>query len=300
MFYCKAIPLKATTDDSHAFIISDVESGVENTHVRWDPQNQQMRIWSTNLPQAQLLLQEKLESLKLRTAQSPSVRTAPKVKELNAKQARAKNLEASVHIQREVKLEFNNGHTITLRLGNMLDEHVDAIVNPANPRLLHGGGLAAQIDRASNVQVSISLREIIARRGKLNPSETDFIPINAANGFLKCQYVIHAVGPNAHEIKSDERCKMLLKMTVQSVLLIAKELNITSLAIPAISSGIFGMDKDSVAEVIFSTLVDSKHMCTDDDKLSDIRIVIFDEETYYPFQRFAVTIRNSMIQSTEV
>ena len=92
------------------------------------------------------------------------MRTAPKVKELNAKQARAKNLEASVHIQREVKLEFNNGHTITLRLGNMLDEHVDAIVNPANPRLLHGGGLAAQIDRASNGQVSISSREIIARR----------------------------------------------------------------------------------------------------------------------------------------
>ena len=77
-------------------------------------------------------------------------------------------------------------------------------------------------------------------------------------------------------------------------------LNITSLAIPAISSGIFGMDKDSVAEVIFSTLVDSMHKCTADDKLSDIRIVIFDEETYYPFQRFAVTFRNSMIQSTEV
>ena len=93
---------------------------------------------------------------------------------------------------------------------------------------------------------------------------------------------------------------MLLKMTVQSVLSIANDLNITSLAIPAISSGIFGMDKDSVAEVIFSTLVDSMHKCTADDKLSDIRIVIFDEETYYPFQRFAVTFRNSMIQSTEV
>ena len=93
------LPPKATADDSHAFIISDVESGVENTHVRWDPQNQQMRIWSTNLPKAKLLLREKLESLKLTTAKSPLVRTVPKVKEMNAKQARAKNLEASVHIQ---------------------------------------------------------------------------------------------------------------------------------------------------------------------------------------------------------
>ena len=51
----------------------------------------------------------------------------------------------------------------------MLHERVDAIVNPANPRLVHGGGPAAQIDQASNGQVSFLSREIIAKKGKAEP-----------------------------------------------------------------------------------------------------------------------------------
>ena len=212
------------------------------------------------------------------------------------------NLEASSPIQREIQLTFTNGHTVTLRQGNILHECVDAIVNPANPLLRHGGGLARQIDRASNGQVSLSSREIIAKRGKLNPSDVDFTVIEPGNGSLKCRYIIHAVGPNAHEINSDATCKMLLEKTVQSVLLTAEKRKVTSLAVPAISSGIFGMDKDVVAEVVISVITNymTQQVSPTDEKLGDIRIVILDKETYYPFQRLALGLQNSMRQFTEV
>ena len=95
---------------------------------------------------------------------------------------------------------------------------------------------------------------------------------------------------------------MLLEKTVQSVLLTAEKRKVTSLAVPAISSGIFGMDKDVVAEVVISVITNymTQQVSPTDEKLGDIRIVILDKETYYPFQRLALGLQNSMRQFTEV
>ena len=295
------LPPRATNNEDFGIIISLFDNS-EDTLIKWDPPNQQLRIWSTCLLQAKQQLVERLNNLTLTHSPPSSPSKSAKTKELNWKEAESKNLEAKVPIQSPVQLRYKNEHTITLRQGNILKESVDAIVNPANSRLSHGGGLAKQIDRASNGWVSHDSRQITASRGNLRPSEVAVTVLQHGTHNLKCRQVIHAVGPNAHEIHSDSRCKELLRETIMNVLKTAKEWRLSSLAIPAISSGVFGMDKDVVAEVILSALADYMTRHDADDRLQDIRVVILDVETYYPFQRFALTMQRSLQEplTTEV
>ena len=288
------LPPRATLNNEDFVIIISLFDNSEDTLIRWDPHNQQLKIWSTCLLQAKQQLVDRLNNLTLTHSPLSSPSKSAKTKKLNWKEVELKNLEAKFPIQSPVQLKYKNGHTITLRQGDILKEPVNAIVNPANSRLVHGEGLAKQIDRASNGWVSYDSRLITAARGNLRPSEVAVTVLQHGTHSLKCRQVIHAVGPNAHEIYSDTRCKELLRETIVNVLKTAKERRLSSLAIPAISSGVFGMDKDMVAEVILSTLADYMTRHDAHDRLQDIRVVISDMEAYYPFQQFALTMQRSL------
>ena len=68
---------------------------------------------------------------------------------LQSNQVLTCNLSASKHEQlsltRRLFHDLNNGVKLSLYQGDITDEQVDAIVNAANERLLHGGGVAAAI-----------------------------------------------------------------------------------------------------------------------------------------------------------
>ena len=121
---------------------------------------------------------------------------------------------------------------------DLTERDVDAIVNAANSRLQHGGGVAGAIVR---------------KGGQVIQEESDaigFVPVGSAAmtsaGKLKARQVIHAVGPRMGEGDEDNK----LKRAITSALRLASEKGLHSISVPAISAGIFGFPKDRCAKII--------------------------------------------------
>ena len=81
----------------------------------------------------------------------------------------------------------------TIKRGDIVLEEVDAIVNAANDRLQHNGGVAAAIHKASHGRVQEECKRLMTGNGSVLTGEA---VATAARGNLKCKHVIHAVGPS--------------------------------------------------------------------------------------------------------
>ena len=117
--------------------------------------------------------------------------------------------------------------------GNLLEEPVEAIVNAANGRLAHGGGVAALISRAAGPALQEESDRIVEARG---PLDTGAAVVTTA-GKLPFKGVIHAVGPR-HGEGDEER---LLFKALNSAFDCARQRGWTSVSFPAVSSGIFAV-----------------------------------------------------------
>ncbi|MBR3746211.1 MAG: macro domain-containing protein [Selenomonadaceae bacterium] len=108
---------------------------------------------------------------------------------------------------------------------------VDAIVNAANTGLLAGGGVCGAIFRAAGYN------ELQAACDKLSPIQTGEAVIT--DGFnLPAKFIIHTAGPIWNGGTSGE--ENLLRACYSNSLKLAVEKNLTSIAFPLISSGIYG------------------------------------------------------------
>ncbi|TMK41861.1 MAG: hypothetical protein E6G56_03855 [Actinobacteria bacterium] len=128
---------------------------------------------------------------------------------------------------------------IEVTAGDLLAAPVDAIVNAANERLHHGGGLARAIASAAGPELVRESREI------------GFVPTGQAvattAGRLPQRYVLHTPGPLWRGGGEGE--PELLADCHRSVVALAAQLGARSLALPAISTGIFGYPVGLAAEV---------------------------------------------------
>ena len=178
-----------------------------------------------------------------------------------------------VHVlDNEVKLSLYNG--------DITDEAVDAIVNAANERLQHGAGVAAAIVRKGGRQIQEESNRLIKRYGTLNVGGA----VYTSGGSLSCRYVIHTVGPEWYRHGKDMSRSLLYQACLESLALAVK-LNLSSIALTAINSGIFGMPKKTCAEVMFLAIEEfSSSEGAKFSTLRDVRIVIIDEPTLSVFQ----------------
>ena len=128
--------------------------------------------------------------------------------------------------------------------GDITEEEVDAIVNPANARLAHGGGVAGAIVRRGGLSIQEESQAWVQAHGPLSVGDA---AITGA-GRLPAQHVIHTVGPVWRDAGDEPT---LLREAVQRALALADEYGLTSVSLPAISSGIFGFPKPLAAEVIW-------------------------------------------------
>jgi O-acetyl-ADP-ribose deacetylase (regulator of RNase III) len=164
--------------------------------------------------------------------------------------------------------DLPSGRIVYLVHGDLTAEKVDAIVNAANAQLAHGGGVAGAIVRVGGREIQAESDTWVRKHGPVSHEH----PAITGAGQLPCRYVIHAVGPVWGE--SDEDAK--LHSAVTGALSLADEKGLTSLALPAISTGIFGFPKDRGARVILDAIVD---YFTDNTEasISEVHITLIDE-----------------------
>lgn len=135
---------------------------------------------------------------------------------------------------------------VNLFVGDITKLHVDAIVNAANSTLLGGGGIDGAIHRAAGPQLLEECRKL----GGCNVGESKIT--NAYN--LPCKKIIHTVGPNYYAIHDIDKASQLLKNCYNSVLDIAMDYNLKSVAFCCISTGIFGFPRDVAAKIALETI----------------------------------------------
>ena len=174
---------------------------------------------------------------------------------------------------------LKNDVVLSLYQGDITDERVDAIVNAANESLQHGAGVAGAIVRKGGRQIQDESNRLTQKYGQLNVGEAAY----TSGGFLPCRYVIHTVGPRWREHGRDKSIFLLRKACVGS-LRVAAQLELSSIALTAISSGIFGMPKEICAQVMFKAVEEfSAGNDAEFSNLRDVRIVIIDYPTISVF-----------------
>lgn len=138
------------------------------------------------------------------------------------------------------------GRRLELRQGDLTQENAGAIVNAANEHLAHGGGVAHAISKAAGPQLQAESSAWVAQHGPV-PHDR---PAYTQGHRLPARYVIHAVGPVWGAGDEDRK----LAQAVRGSLQVAEELGLSSIAFPAISTGIFGFPKERAARIFCETI----------------------------------------------
>ncbi|XP_029685024.1 protein mono-ADP-ribosyltransferase PARP14-like isoform X3 [Takifugu rubripes] len=151
---------------------------------------------------------------------------------------------------------------------------VDAVVNAANEELKHIGGPALALLNAAGPELQKISNNYIARNGALRTGDT--VVTDACN--LPCKHVIHAVGPRFSE-HSPEDSVSLLKLVVTRSLKEAEKLNCSTIAMPAISSGMFGFPIDLCADTIAQAVWEHCSAPGGQGSLREIQLVTNNDQT---------------------
>jgi O-acetyl-ADP-ribose deacetylase (regulator of RNase III) len=161
---------------------------------------------------------------------------------------------------------------IRLLQGDLTEQAVDAIVNAANSSLLGGGGVDGAIHRAGGPAILEECR-------RLGGCETGQAKATTA-GNLLARHVIHTVGPVWRG--GDQREAELLASCHRRALEVAGELGCSTVAFPAISTGVYGYPVELAADVALATTSEEldRHP-----GIEAVTFVLFSDEHFAAFER---------------
>jgi O-acetyl-ADP-ribose deacetylase len=168
------------------------------------------------------------------------------------------------------------GRRLELIQGDITRELVDAIVNAANSGLMGGGGVDGAIHNAAGPAILEECREIRERQGPLPAGDA----VMTSGGRLATRHVIHTVGPvwrgGGHgEAETLARC-------YRNSLELAAARGLSSVAFPAISTGVYGYPVAEAAAIALGTI---REVLRAGSPVSLVRCVLFSEEDFETYRR---------------
>lgn len=173
---------------------------------------------------------------------------------------------------------FPGGFSAQVVHGDLLQEPVEAIVNAANEHLQHGGGVAGAIRVAGGRQIQLESDAWVQTHGPVSHAQ----PAYTGAGELPFRYIIHAVGPYGGDPQRAEK----LAAAVRGSLELGEQLGVSSLALPALSTGIFGYALEAAMPVIWQAIC-GYAQDHPGGKLQLVRVTLLGEEDARKFAEYA-------------
>ncbi|XP_030344141.1 protein mono-ADP-ribosyltransferase PARP14-like [Strigops habroptila] len=172
----------------------------------------------------------------------------------------------------ESKLYFKkmlpDGVVVAVYKDDLCTHPVDVVVNASNEDLKHNGGLAWALLKAAGPELQQECDELVKKNGSLQPG---CVVITGA-GKLPCKNVVHAVGPRWRKDEA-EQCVCLLRQAVKKSLQLAETFNHRSIALPAISGGIFGFPLELCTYSIVASIKETLEESKGDSSLKEVHLV---------------------------
>lgn len=168
--------------------------------------------------------------------------------------------------------------TVTAMQGDLTAMPVEAIVNAANVTLSHGGGIALAIATAGGSTIDEESAAWVETYGPLEPG----VAALTSAGVMPSSYVIHVAGPIFGDGHDNED---LLAAAAFASLDMADEIEATTVAIPAISAGIYGYPPDEATSVITESV--AEYLSDAESMIRSVRLVGYDDAMA---RRFATAI----------
>ncbi len=175
---------------------------------------------------------------------------------------------------RELKRVTIGKVDLVVVLGDITDEQSDVIVNAANSRLAYGGGVAAAILAKGGAQIAKESHRWISEYGNVPVGQ---IAITSA-GNLCTRHVIHAVGPIWGEGNEEKKLRNAVRNSIKNVI----DLNLNSVSLPAISTGIYGYPKEEGVRIIIDEIVS---IIDKPETLKEVRFCTMDSYTANLFKK---------------
>jgi O-acetyl-ADP-ribose deacetylase len=159
--------------------------------------------------------------------------------------------------------------SISVERGDITDREVDALVNPANTALTMTTGVAAAIKRKGGVIIE----EEAMRQGPVEVGEAVLTP----GGNLQATHVIHAVVMGA-DLKTDAD---IVGRATQAVLAVADKHRLTSIALPALGTGVGHVAPAAAAEAMIPAV--ATHLKAGKTALKRVLFVLYLDDAYRAF-----------------
>ena len=159
--------------------------------------------------------------------------------------------------------------SVAVERGDITDWDVDAIINAANSTLVMGTGVAAAIKRKGGVLIE----EEAVRQGPIEVGEAVLTP----GGNLAATHVIHAVamGP---DLKTNPDT---IARTTRAVLVLADKHRLTSIALPALGTGVGHVAPAAAAEAMLTAVV--THVKSSKTTIKRVVFVLYQDEALRAF-----------------
>jgi O-acetyl-ADP-ribose deacetylase (regulator of RNase III) len=158
-------------------------------------------------------------------------------------------------IDQQFSINYPENKVFKVGIRDLLGAPVAAIVNPANGGLSHGGGIAAIISNEGGSKIDDQCALYIKKYGRIPVAKA----VTTTAGMLPYKGIIHAVGPRMGD--GDEQRK--IEATLMSCLAIAQAKGWSSVAFPAISTGLFCIPKDVCARAFKNAVFSFWEKCHD-------------------------------------